>query len=230
MINKRLQFLFGLLCLHLTSTTAFSEADAFLQYDISATSGLAFNLVGGSGSGSWLLQHSSDARRWEDLLFLESINTDEKKLGIEFPWGALPVVDRNKGFFRASQLLNEHPIHRRFLTERAKWRLSGNKNYDYNLRQNWGQISWRGAVNVVDQQVASYETIDLQPPFVEDPEVPSIDGLFESIARAIAANAATIEVTWDPVNGIPTSCFIDWDLLLSDEERSWNIDDFNPAQ
>ena len=82
---------------------------------------------------------------------------------------------------------------------------------------------------VTDDEIASFQTIDLQPPVVEVPDVPTINGLFDRIARAIAADAAKIDVTWHPIHGIPVSCRIDFDPLLVDEESGWTLTAFIPA-
>jgi hypothetical protein len=209
-------------------TCALAEPDPCLRVETRGD-GISFDLMGAGGSGIWLLQHSPDARGWEDLVFLDGVGEGRAQPGIEIQWGALPDSEARQGFFRAVQTSEEDPLLRRFLTERTKWRLSGFHNYRYELRQNFGQISWHGIAVVVDDAVDSFETIDLQPPVVDVPEVPTIVGLFDRVARAIAVKAATIDVTWHPIYGFPESCFIDLDPLLADEERGWAVDDFIPA-
>lgn len=175
----------------------------------------------------WLLQHSGDGRTWEDLMFFASPEGNEE-LTIDVPWRVLQGSGSKRGFFRALQLEETDKLLERLLSERAKWRLSGIRDYRYSLSQSFGQISWSGVIEVADDEVASYETTDLQPPVVGVPEVPTIEELFSRIARAIAADAATINVTWDPTYGFPTTCFIDLYLELTDEERRWSIDSFVP--
>lgn len=229
MTTKPNRLLFTLLGMFsVAATLASAEPVACLRIE-TGTDGITFDLLGSGGSGIWLLQHSADARGWEDLVFLEGTEDGRAQPGIEIRWGVLPVADARQGFFRAVQLAEDDRFLRRFLAERTKWRLSGIDDYRYELWQNFGQISWHGIVVVADDEVASFETIDLQPPFVEVPDVPTIDDLFGRIARAIAANAAAIDVTWHPLYGFPSSCYIDLDVLLADEESGWRIDGFTPA-
>ena len=191
--------------------------------------GFAFHLAGAGGDGPWLLQHSPDGSEWDEVLFLEGVEGGREQPGIEIQRGALPDPEAREGLFRAVQLEEEDPFLRRFLTERTKWRLSGVDNYQYELRQHFGQISWHGIVLVTDGDVASFVTIDLQPPVVGTPEVPTIDRLFERIAGAMEAGAETIDVTWHPTYGYPVTCFIDISSLFLDEERGWTIEAFTPA-
>jgi len=205
-----------------------AEPEAILQM-VARADGFAFDLLGAEGSAPWLLQHSRDGRGWEDLIFLEGTAGGRAVPGVEVRRGALPVRDARRGFFRAVQLASDEPLRRRYLEERVRWRLSGFDRYQYQLRQNFGSISWLGAVVVVDDEVASFETIELQPPEVEVPEVPTIDRLFDRIADAIARDAESIEVTWHPEFGFPSSCYIDYFAFLADEEQGWTIDAFTPS-
>ena len=61
-------------------------------------------------------------------------------------------------------------------------------------------------------------------PFVEVPEIPTIEDLFDRIEQAIGSGAATVDVSWDAKSGIPLSAFIDFDPLLADEEQGWNVE------
>jgi hypothetical protein len=226
-ISRRLAEPFAIAAALLAAIVAVpcSRADTPVRLDIEARAdGFAFRLVGAEGAAHWLLQHSGDGRAWEDFLYLEGGEVP----GIEIRLGALEAPNAGRGFFRAIQLEKDDPLQRRFLAERARWRLSGFDSYQYELRQNFGSISWHGIVTVRGGEVIVFETIDLQPPVVEPPEVPTIDRLFERIAAAIASEAETIEATWHPDFGFPTSCFIDFSTLIADEEQGWTIDAFTP--
>lgn len=193
--------------------------------------GLAFQLDDAEATaGPWLLQHSPDGRGWKDLVFFADAQNGAEPPRIQIEWGALPMPQARKGYFRALQSAQKNPLLQRLLDERIKWRLLSTHGYRYKLRQNFGQISWHGNVIVTNNKVSSFETIDLQPPVVNVPEVPTIDSLFDRISAAIAANAAAINVVWHPIYGFPTSCFIDRELLLADEESGWSIDVFTPTR
>ncbi len=205
-----------------------ADPDATLRVE-TRVDGLAFDLTGTGGTGPWLLQHSRNGRDWEDVQFWEAGEKGAEPPEIAIPWGILSDPDAPEGFFRAIQLENDDPFRRRFLAERAKWRLSGNDSYQYELSQNFGRISWRGIVNVADGEITSFTTLDPRPPSGNPPPVPTINGLFERIANAIAANAVTINVTWDQDTGAPLTGYIDLDELLADEESGWSINAFPPA-
>ena len=162
-------------------------------------------------------------------MFLEPAGEARALPGVNLPWGALSNPDANHSFFRVVQLENVDPFHRQSLVERTKWRIAGIKDYSYELRQNFGFLSWHGNVVVRESDVASFKTIEHQPPFLDVPAIPAIDDLFDRIANAIAANANTIDIEWNPEFGFPASCFIDIDLQIADEESGWTILDFSPA-
>lgn len=56
---------------------------------------------------------------------------------------------------------------------------------------------------------------------------PSIDGLFEKIASATAAHAATLDVTYDATRGFPTHIAIDYVAQIADDEIVYTIRDFH---
>lgn len=212
----------------MTAPCALADPDAKLQVE-ARVDGFAFDLTDTGGTGPWLLQHSRDGSDWEDVKFWEVGEEGAEPPEIAIPWGILSAPDAREGLFRAIQLAEDDPFRRQFIAERTKWRLSGHSSYQYELSQNFGQISWRGIVNVVDGEVTSFTTLDLWPPVVEPPQIPTIDGLFERIANAIASNAVTINVTWDQGHGAPLTGYIDLYEFLADDERGWSISNFTPA-
>ncbi len=191
--------------------------------------GFHMTLAGANLGESWVIQHSGDGKTWKNLMFLQEATVDDTLPSVDIPHAILPEPGTPNGFFRAVRLQDESPLLRRLLTERARWRLSASPDYRYELRQNMGMISWHGTITVAGGQVASFETINLQPPFVDVPEIPTIEDLFDRIERALDRDAATVEITWDARNGIPLRGFIDLDPLLSDEESGWSVEaiDFN---
>ena len=206
--------------------TARSGAEVELRIQPRA-GGFAFHLEGTVAGGPWVLQHTGDGKRWQDLLFFDAGGEDQPP-GVEIRHEILAVQDAPRGFFRAVQLERADPQRRQFLTERARWRLSEIDGYEYELRQNFGIISWHGVATVDDGEVTAFETIDQFPPGVGDPEVPTIEDLFGRIASAFAQDAETIDITWHPTYGYPSSCFIDLSILIADEEHGWTVESFSP--
>jgi hypothetical protein len=203
-----------------------AEPEARLQIE-SRPGGFAFELTGSTGAGPWVLQHSLDGTAWDDILFMEDATGTPS---LEIQLRVLPVPDAQTGLFRAVRLGGDDPFLRRFLEERSKWRLAGIDDYQYQLQQNFSIVSWRGTIKVMNEQVASFTTISLYPSFVSTPEIPTIDRLFERIADAIAQDAYEIRVTWHPTLGYPTTCYIDLEQFLADEESGWTIESFTPSQ
>lgn len=191
--------------------------------------GLAFQLTDLGGTGPRILQQSRDGKRWVDVGFWEDGEGGAAPPEIFLPWAIIAEPNTRAGLFRAVRLKDDDPFRRRFVAERTKWRLSGNHTYQYELSQNFGMVSWRGLVNVTDNEVSSFTTIDLWPPIFELPEIPSIDGLFDRIAIAIANEAHEINVSWDRENGAPLTGYIDLEEFLADEESGWSIHTFTPV-
>lgn len=148
---------------------------------------------------------------------------------VSIPWRGLPDSNAATGYFRARQLREDDSFLRELLDARVRWRQSGSDHYQYVLERP-NQFYWRGRIIVADDEVANFRTIELHPPFAEVPAVPTIDDLFERISTAVANGAASIEVTWDPVRGYPTRCFIDPVALIADDEERWIIESFIPLR
>jgi hypothetical protein len=200
----------------------FTVADARLHIE-ALGDGFAFHIEGSVEGSPWLLQHSPDGIEWQDLLFLDGDGEGGVAPRVEVPRGILAQPDAPVGMFRAVQLLADDPLLRRLLAERAKWRLSGTGDYGYELRQNSGQISWRGTIAVTGGEVTAFQTLEQWPPDFPLPNLPTIEALFDRVADAIAQKAEVIDVTWDPDFGFPRTCFIDLSLLIADEERGWTV-------
>jgi hypothetical protein len=209
---------------------AYAEKDVALHLDLSAD-GLTFRLVGDGGDSPWVLQHSQDGKVWEDLLFLDR-KEDGSGPGVEVALSALPGRAVGSALFRAVRLKDDDPARRDALAARSRWRLSGfgRDRYRYEIRWQFSFFFWHRTVTVVDDEVVSSETIESQPPWAEAPELPTIDDLFDKIADARASDADTIEVSWHPEFGFPSSGFIDLSLLIADEEQSWTIESFSPLR
>lgn len=52
---------------------------------------------------------------------------------------------------------------------------------------------------------------------------PTVDGLFETIRDAIDRDAHAIDVEYDPVTGVPTEVFIDYQVNVADEEQGFRV-------
>jgi hypothetical protein len=54
----------------------------------------------------------------------------------------------------------------------------------------------------------------------------TIDDLFAVVERAIAANAAQVDVSYDPARGYPTSIAIDGSTRIADDEIGYTVSGF----
>lgn len=190
------------------------------------TNGVVVSLLNTEAGESWVLQSATDGEAWEHFALLESTESGDGQRTVEVSWSLLNKPRAQVGLFRAVKLDGDAGFLGAFLGERAKWRLAGIEDYDVQLHQNFGMLSWSGAISVRRGEVVSFETLELQPPFASTPEPPTIDELFEDIARAIAEKAVTIDVMWDADHGFPENCYIDMDERIADEERGWTIENF----
>ncbi len=77
-----------------------------------------------------------------------------------------------------------------------------------------------------DSLISVRHTLTGEPPQVQSPDLfPSIDGLFLTIEDAIARDAASIEVTFDPQRHYPQSIAIDYETMVIDEELGFASSD-----
>ena len=59
-------------------------------------------------------------------------------------------------------------------------------------------------------------------------EYPTVTGLFDILEEAVDQEAHSINVTWDPTFGFPTTFFIDYSLNIADEELGYDVRAFQP--
>ena len=65
----------------------------------------------------------------------------------------------------------------------------------------------------------------------DDIGMPTVDGLFDEIDRALLGDepAATLDVTYDPALGYPAKLSIDWIEDAIDDEVTYTVSDVQPA-
>ena len=58
----------------------------------------------------------------------------------------------------------------------------------------------------------------------------TVDGLFDTIQKAIDGGAPLVQADYDPSHGYPSSVYIDLDQRLADEEISYEASGLKPIQ
>jgi len=190
---------------------------------------LEFHLETDEADGPWILQHSTDGRGWEDLIFLEQVE-GAAGFGIEFGRKALQGGAFRSGLFRATKRGEDGKVYREFLAARVTWRAADISSYTYVVRSSQGMVDWEARYTVTDGEVTMMETISIFPSFFTAPADRTIEDWFEIVANAVEQNAATIDVDWNVGTGYPERGFIDLDVLLADEERSWSISELTSLE
>lgn len=52
---------------------------------------------------------------------------------------------------------------------------------------------------------------------------PSVDGLFDLLREALESDAHRVDVTYDPISGVPIDFFIDYQQMTADEELGFSV-------
>ena len=114
------------------------------------------------------------------------------------------------------------------------WKEQGLKDYDFTLeRQAFAPEDWRGPVNIqVRNGVAVSVTYVSSGAAVTEGKfdnADTIDKLFTMLKNAYAGKgdfeqkAYSIEVTYNPQMGYPTTFFIDVSQMIADEEQGYTV-------
>ena len=80
-------------------------------------------------------------------------------------------------------------------------------------------------VTVTSDQVTDRTYIDsgeAVPALFQD-LFPTVDGLFDVLRDAIERQAHRIDVTYDPISGVPLDVFIDYEQNIADEELGFSV-------
>ena len=109
----------------------------------------------------------------------------------------------------------------------ARWQESRPASYVYALERLCFCAGFGVArVTVEDAEVIDVAWVDPEAQGAQQPsanEFPSVDGLFEILAEAMGRDAHVIEVTYDPVSGVPMEFFIDYVEHAVDEELRMRV-------
>ena len=111
---------------------------------------------------------------------------------------------------------------------RTRWDSLGPDSYVYAVeRLCFCGVEYRGPVRVRVEDGVAVERVYVGsglavPPTIAG-EFPPVDGLFELLASAIDSDAYLVEVTYDPVLGVPLDFWIDFDERVADEELGMQV-------
>ena len=111
---------------------------------------------------------------------------------------------------------------------RAKWRSQRLSNYEYTLQR----LCFCGETRPMRVTVADGRVQSVRPegellplPGAEAGQYPSIDGLFDIVASALAIPAHLVDVEFDRDRGFPHSIAIDYWVNVADDEISYLVSD-----
>lgn len=109
---------------------------------------------------------------------------------------------------------------------RALWEATGPGSYEYAVER----LCFCGSrgparVTVENGIVSSVVPVSDDDPSLDlTPELfPGVDGLFDILENAVARDAYSIEVTYDPDSGVPLEFFIDYEENIVDEELGMRV-------
>ena len=111
---------------------------------------------------------------------------------------------------------------------RERWQLLRPPSYQYGVeRICFCGLESRGPVRVTvtgdDVTDRTYvDSGDPVPPLLAD-LFPTVDGLFDVLLDAIERDAHRIDVTYDPISGVPLDLWIDYQETLADEELGFSV-------
>ena len=114
-----------------------------------------------------------------------------------------------------------------------RWHDQGYSSYDYVVSNQCfcvlGGVPVR--VSVRDAQVVSVVYVSTGLPLESNlvSAYGDVERLFRLIDDAIAAHAASIRATYDPVLGYPADVFIDYARNVADEESGFRVTSFTPV-
>jgi hypothetical protein len=109
-----------------------------------------------------------------------------------------------------------------------RWQQQRPATYQYGVeRLCFCGVEARGPVRVTvtgdDVTDRSYiDTGEPVPALFED-LFPTVDGLFDVLRDAIEREAHRIDVTYDPISGVPLDLFIDYEQNVADEELGFRV-------
>ena len=118
---------------------------------------------------------------------------------------------------------------------RAIWRATGPASYTYRYQRTcFCPIeATRQAIvtvrnGVVESAVYADDGQPVDPQFIE--HFRTVDVLFDMLQEAIANEASTITVSYDPTYGYPLSAYVDYDPNMADEELRFTAGELEPIQ
>jgi hypothetical protein len=117
----------------------------------------------------------------------------------------------------------------RLADARQRWRRTRPEAYRYQLVVGCFCALPPQPVTIEVRGDAVLSAVDAQGAPVRAPMASTygtIDDLFEVIARAIAADAVQVDVSYDPTRGYPTSIAIDGSTRVADDEVGYTVSGF----
>lgn len=175
---------------------------------------------------NWMLQKSTDGETWIDMrpfrddFFSSYLRTTRRDLGVE---------ETDQVLFRAREFVRHEEVSREYGEALARWNKAALERYTFVVRwSSWIQLT-EVRYTVSNGEVTEVEVLQRSPEdLIIPPSEVTVDDLFARVASAIEQNAASIDAGWDPVLGFPSRVYIDFSVMIADEEQSWSMIELTP--
>lgn len=121
-------------------------------------------------------------------------------------------------------------VAREYTEARLAWAASGVTSYEVTVTPTCFCINRPVVVVVRNGVVESRRFVsDGQPvPATLAEAYPTVDGIFDLIAKAEREHAASVTAKYDARYGYPLSVYIDWQAGVADEESGYALSGFQP--
>ncbi len=199
-----------------------SVADAVSDEPVVAPGGLEYETV--TSLFGWISQRLAQEPEFAELEF-----DAETGYPIKARFNpVLELVDDEEAFFiEELEVVNVHlDLQAELDAARALWDSTAPLDYTYHF--NWqcfclDEFTAQMIVAVERGEVKSVVRVEDGQPVDEQfrDDFVTVDALFDRIQEAIDQGAASIRGEFDSTNGVPSEVFIDYQVIIADEEMGW---------
>jgi len=117
-----------------------------------------------------------------------------------------------------------------FAQARARWNAAAISDYSFRYEQFcFCPVNGPIDILVVADSIAAATVVETGEPAPHPSGYATIDGLFDRLQSALDEDPVQFDVTYDPSFGFPASASVDISQQIADEEYSFTVQAFDPA-